>query len=88
MNTPTEHGELLSEVIELTLAALERTAPTTRTIEICGIAEAIIEGAGGADPNWTRKDWQAVYRAVEQGSQRYREAVRAYEAQRKLGEAA
>jgi hypothetical protein len=45
MTTPHEHGQTLSEVIELTLAALERVAPTTSTQDKCGIAEAIIEGA-------------------------------------------
>lgn len=88
MNTPYEHGEALSEVIELTLAALERTAPGTSTLDLCGIAEAIIEGAGGRNPHWKQSDWVRVYAGARDGSPRYREAVRAFEDQRKLEEAA
>lgn len=45
MHTPHEHGEALSEVIELTLAALERVAPGTRPQDLCAIVETILEGA-------------------------------------------
>lgn len=86
-NTPHTHGEALSEVIELTLAALERTAPTTRAIDLCGIAEAIIESAGGAG-DWRQDDWRIVYAAAEAGSLRYREAVRAVADERRLEVAA
>lgn len=86
--TPHEHGEALAEVIELTLAALERVAPDTATIDLCVIAEAIIENAGGADPEWRQAEWRAVYRAAEAGSARYAEAARAFELSRKPGAAA
>lgn len=84
MNTPTEHGQAIAEVIELTLASLERVAPTTRTIDLCGIAENIIEVASGYDKRWDHAEWELVYQAVRDESPRYREAVRAYEAQRML----
>lgn len=88
MQTPTEHGTALAEVIELTLAALERVAPDTATLDLCAIAEAIIENAGGADPSWRQPEWRAVYRAAEDGAPRYAEAVRAFELARRLEVAA
>lgn len=84
MQTPTEHGAALAEVIELTLAALERVAPDTTTLDLCAIAEAIIENAGGANPAWRQPEWRAVYGAAEAGSTRYGEAARAFELSRKL----
>lgn len=81
MNTPTEHGEVLSEVIELTLAALERVAPGTRAQDLCVIAEAIIEGANGAGV-WSRDEWQEAYDAALLGSPRYDAANKALVASR------
>lgn len=76
MHTPHEHGEALSEVIELTLAAMERVAPGTRVQDLCVIAEAIIEGASGAGV-WSCDQWQAVYDAALEGSPRYAAAHKA-----------
>jgi hypothetical protein len=77
------HGETLAEVVELTLAALERTAPDTPALELCCIAEAILEhAAGGGD--WRTEEWRQVYAAAVAGSPRYREAERAHIEQRKL----
>jgi hypothetical protein len=70
MLTPYEHGQALSEVIELTLAALERVAPTTSTQDKCCIAEAIIEGAP-ASASWRAEDWAVVYAGSVLGSPRY-----------------
>jgi hypothetical protein len=76
------HGETLAEVVELTLAALERTAPDTPATELCCIAEAILENAAGND--WRTEEWRQVYAAAVAGSPRYREAERAHIEQRKL----
>ena len=84
MHTPHTHGAALAEAIELTLAALERVAPDTQTINLCAIAESIIENAGGADPAWRQAEWRAVYRAAEDGSPRYGEAARAFELARRV----
>lgn len=83
MSDPYTHGETLAEVVELTLAALERTAPDTPALELCCIAETILEhAAGGGD--WRTEEWRQVYAAAVAGSPRYREAERAYFDQRKL----
>ncbi|HAH11531.1 MAG TPA: hypothetical protein DCL48_15665 [Alphaproteobacteria bacterium] len=81
MHTPHEHGETLSEVIELTLAALERVAPGTRVQDLCVIAEAIIEGANGAGV-WSCEQWQEAYDAALEGSPRYAAAHKAWLAAR------
>ena len=83
MSDPYTHGETLAEVVELTLAALERTAPGTPALELCCIAEAILENAAGGD-DWRTEEWRQVYAAAVAGSPRYREAERAYFDQRKL----
>lgn len=77
MNIPHEHGEALSEVIELTLAALERVAPGTRTQDLCAIVETILEGAAGAG-HWTGTQWQEAYDAALLGSPRYAAANKAW----------
>ena len=81
MHTPHEHGEALSEVIELTLAALERVAPGTRPQDQCAIVETILEGAAGAG-HWTGTQWQQAYDAALEGSPRYAAAHKAWLASR------
>lgn len=82
MHTPAEHGEALSEVIELTLAALERVSlHATSPANLCAIAETIIEGAGGAGP-WYDFEWQEAYDAALEGSPRYAAAHKAWLAAR------
>jgi len=82
MNTPKEHGKALAEVIEITLAALERVAPTTSASDKCCIAEAIIEGAPEPGADWHHAEWQIVYDAARQGSPRYAAANKAWLASR------
>ena len=83
MSDPYTHGETLAEVVELTLAALERTAPDTPALELCCIAETILEHTTAGN-DWRTEEWRQVYAAAVAGSPRYREAERAYYDQRKL----
>lgn len=83
MSDPYAHGETLAEVVELTLAALERTAPGTPALELCYIAETILENAAGGG-DWRNEEWRQVYAAAAANSPRYREAERARMDQRKL----
>ena len=63
-------GTVLAEAVEVALAAYERVAGSDFKAA-AGIAEAIIEAAGG---DGVAPDWPEMYRGVEDGSPRYKAA--------------